>query len=84
MRSGKIDVAYFGPFSYVLASQLAQAEAFAIPVAKKSGKSSLPESDHQQERQGSDQCGCRCEARPLRLSIQLSIGPFVSQRLDSG
>ena len=40
MRSGKIDVAYFGPFSYVLASQLAQAEAFAIPVAKKSGKSS--------------------------------------------
>lgn len=40
MRSGKIDVAYFGPFSYVLASQLANAEAFAIPVAKKSGKSS--------------------------------------------
>ncbi|CAM4381735.1 phosphonate ABC transporter substrate-binding protein [Comamonas aquatilis] len=40
MRSGKIDVAYFGPFSYVLASQLAHAEAFAIPVAKKSGKSS--------------------------------------------
>ena len=40
MRSGKIDVAYFGPFSYVLASQLANAEAFATPVAKKSGKSS--------------------------------------------
>ena len=40
MRSGKIDVAYFGPFSYVLASQLANAEAFAIPVARKSGKSS--------------------------------------------
>lgn len=40
MRSGKIDVAYFGPFSYVLAAQLAHAEAFAIPVAKKSGKSS--------------------------------------------
>ena len=40
MRSGKIDVAYFGPFSYVLASQLANAEAFAIPVAKKSGRSS--------------------------------------------
>ena len=40
MRSGKIDLAYFGPFSYVLASQLANAEAFAIPVAKKSGRSS--------------------------------------------
>ena len=40
MRSGKLDVAYLGPFSYVLASQLANAEAFAIPVAKKSGKSS--------------------------------------------
>lgn len=40
MRSGKIDVAYFGPFSYVLASQLANAEAFAIPVSKKSGQSS--------------------------------------------
>ena len=26
MRSGKIDVAYFGPFSYVLASQLATLE----------------------------------------------------------
>ncbi|ARU05026.1 phosphonate ABC transporter substrate-binding protein [Comamonas serinivorans] len=40
MRAGKIDVAYFGPFSYVLASQLAEAEAFAIPVSKKSGQSS--------------------------------------------
>lgn len=40
MRSGKIDVAYFGPFSYVLAAQLANAEAFAIPVSKKSGQSS--------------------------------------------
>lgn len=40
MRSGKIDVAYFGPFSYVLASQMANAEAFAIPVTKKTGQSS--------------------------------------------
>ena len=40
MRSGKLDVAYLGPFSYVLASQLANAEAFAIPVSKKAGKSS--------------------------------------------
>ncbi|MEG2468636.1 MAG: phosphonate ABC transporter substrate-binding protein [Comamonas sp.] len=40
MRSGKIDVAYFGPFSYVLAAQMANAEAFAIPVSKKSGQSS--------------------------------------------
>lgn len=40
MRSGKIDVAYFGPFSYVLAAQMADAQAFAIPVSKKSGLSS--------------------------------------------
>lgn len=40
MRSGKIDVAYFGPFSYVLAAQMANAEAFEIPVSKKSGQSS--------------------------------------------
>lgn len=40
MRSGKIDVAYFGPFSYVLAAQMAHAEAFAIPVSMKSGQSS--------------------------------------------
>lgn len=40
LRSGKLDVAYLGPFSYVLASQLANAEAFAIPVAKKTGQSS--------------------------------------------
>lgn len=40
MRSGKIDVAYFGPFSYVLASQLANAEAFAISRGQEVGKSS--------------------------------------------
>ena len=39
LRSGKLDVAYLGPFSYVLASQLANAEAFAIPVTKKTGQS---------------------------------------------
>ena len=38
LRSGKLDVAYLGPFSYVLASQIANAEAFAIPVTKKTGK----------------------------------------------
>ncbi|WEE79804.1 phosphonate ABC transporter substrate-binding protein [Comamonas testosteroni] len=40
MRSGKIDVAYFGPFSYVLANQLADAEAFAVAVTKKTARSS--------------------------------------------
>lgn len=29
MRSGKLDIAYFGPFSYVLAADKANAEAFA-------------------------------------------------------
>lgn len=38
MRSKKIDVAFFGPFSYVLASGVAGAEAFAVGV-RKNGKS---------------------------------------------
>lgn len=39
LRSGKLDIAYLGPFSYVLASKVANAEAFAVAVTKKSGKS---------------------------------------------
>ena len=39
LRSGKLDIAYLGPFSYVLASQKANAEAFAVAVTKKTGKS---------------------------------------------
>lgn len=38
MRSGKIDVAFFGPFSYILAADKANAESFAVGV-RKSGKS---------------------------------------------
>jgi len=38
MRAKKLDVAFFGPFSYVLAVQVADAEAFAvIPIAKAGG-----------------------------------------------
>jgi len=39
LRSGKLDVAYLGPFSYVLANQVANAEAFAVAVTKKTGSS---------------------------------------------
>lgn len=39
LRSGKLDIAYLGPFSYVLASQMADAEAFAVAVTKKTGQS---------------------------------------------
>lgn len=39
LRSGKLDVAYLGPFSYVLANQVAGAEAFAVAVTKKTGSS---------------------------------------------
>ncbi|WP_343740880.1 phosphonate ABC transporter substrate-binding protein [Delftia tsuruhatensis] len=39
LRSNKIDIAFLGPFSYVLASQVAGAEAFAVAVTKKTGKS---------------------------------------------
>jgi len=40
LRSGKLDIAYLGPFSYVLANQIADAEAFAVAVTKKTGTSS--------------------------------------------
>ncbi len=40
LRSGKLDIAYLGPFSYVLASSIANAEAFAVAVTKKTGTSS--------------------------------------------
>ena len=39
LRSNKIDIAFLGPFSYVLANQVAGAEAFAVAVTKKTGKS---------------------------------------------
>lgn len=37
MRSGKVDVAWFGPLSYVLASEMAGAEAIAVQI-KEEGK----------------------------------------------
>ena len=40
LRSKKLDIAYLGPFSYVLASEVADAEAFAVAVTKKTGTSS--------------------------------------------
>jgi phosphonate transport system substrate-binding protein len=39
LRSKKLDVAYLGPFSYVLASSMANVEAFAVAVTKKTGQS---------------------------------------------
>lgn len=39
LRSKKLDVAYLGPFSYVLAAQVADVEAFAVAVTKKTGQS---------------------------------------------
>lgn len=39
LRSGKLDVAYLGPFSYVLATSVAEVEAFAVAVTKKTGQS---------------------------------------------
>jgi len=37
MRSKHVDVAWFGGFSYVLAAELAGAQAFAVPVPAKTG-----------------------------------------------
>jgi phosphonate transport system substrate-binding protein len=39
LRSGKLDVAYLGPFSYVLATSVANVEAFSVAVTKKTGQS---------------------------------------------
>jgi phosphonate transport system substrate-binding protein len=39
MRARKLDVAFFGPFSYVLAVQVADAEAFAIAPLGRTGAS---------------------------------------------
>lgn len=39
LRSGKLDVAYLGPFSYVLATTVADVEAFSVAVTKKTGQS---------------------------------------------
>lgn len=39
MRAGKLDIAMFGPFSYVLAADKAGAEAFAVEIRKGTGTS---------------------------------------------
>lgn len=39
LRAGKLDVAYLGPFSYVLAASVADVEAFSVAVTKKTGQS---------------------------------------------
>lgn len=39
LRAKKLDVAYLGPFSYVLASSVAEVEAFSVAVTKKAGQS---------------------------------------------
>lgn len=39
LRAKKLDVAYLGPFSYVLASSVANVEAFSVAETKKNGKS---------------------------------------------
>ncbi|MBB2496194.1 phosphonate ABC transporter substrate-binding protein [Aquipseudomonas ullengensis] len=39
LRAGKLDVAYLGPFSYVLAASVADVEAFAVAETKKTGQS---------------------------------------------
>lgn len=40
LRAGKLDVAYLGPFSYVLAASVADVEAFAVAVTQKTHQSS--------------------------------------------
>lgn len=39
LRAGKLDVAYLGPFSYVLATSVANVEAFEVAVTRKTGQS---------------------------------------------
>ncbi|MEC5385141.1 phosphonate ABC transporter substrate-binding protein [Uliginosibacterium sp. H3] len=40
LRAKKLDVAYLGPFSYAMATTVANVEAFAVAVTKKTGQSS--------------------------------------------
>ena len=40
LRSGRLDVAYLGPFSYVLGTTIAPIEAFAVAETKKAGRTS--------------------------------------------
>lgn len=39
LRAKKLDVAYLGPFSYVMATSIADVEAFAVALTKKTGQS---------------------------------------------
>ncbi|WP_374357180.1 phosphonate ABC transporter substrate-binding protein [Chitinimonas sp.] len=39
LRAKKLDVAYLGPFSYVMATSVADVEAFSVAVTKKAGQS---------------------------------------------
>ena len=39
LRSKRLDVAYLGPFSYVLGTTVADIEAFAVAETKKAGRS---------------------------------------------
>jgi phosphonate transport system substrate-binding protein len=41
LRSKRLDVAYLGPFSYVLGTTVADIEAFAVAETKKAGRSFL-------------------------------------------
>ena len=51
MRSGHIEVAYLGPFSYVLGTTIAPIEAFATAETAKSGPHLLSQPDHHARRQ---------------------------------
>lgn len=61
MRKKRVDIAWFGPLSYVLAEREAGAEAFAVGVRKSTGKSSyrslfLVPGDSPVESQESGEC----------------------------
>jgi phosphonate transport system substrate-binding protein len=40
LRAKKLDMAYLGPFSYAMATSVAEVEAFSVAVTKKTGQSS--------------------------------------------
>ena len=79
LRSKRLDVAYLGPFSYVLGATVAEIEAFAVAETKKAGRTSYHSADHGPQGQRHQDRG-RPQGQDLRLRRpQLHLGPPVSQ-----
>ena len=79
LRSKRLDVAYLGPFSYVLGTTVADIEAFAVAETKKAGRTSYHIARRRPQGQR-HQDGGRPEGQDLRLRRpDLDLRPPVPQ-----